>query len=358
MNKFIILIFEIIIIVNCETWYGEIKGSDRSNGKTGYAGNKNKFITAFYLCGERKYRVHFLGDKKSSWSKEKCCCEPVGDGRLIDGIAISGGKGYQVRRSNGWITKAYGYDINDDNNGYAGILGSKIDGVLIEGGEIYRVAYGEKPLYLETAEGIVANLFGLSKEYNFEKPTELIENDMISIKLILLNNEDIKTDGPIKLIIVDNKIDFLDFPFLGEDLNNIVKDVIKIDVIDLKSYLFQQFVGPIKNAEITVNFFWNNKAINFDFGIKIDEKHTGFRQGFRIIFEPKDNKDYIINTIKEILKIFTKQLAGDLLNKVTSWISELTGITFLNDIIPSLDDPKLSGFCVFVYFLGNLLKKE
>ena len=70
-------------------------------------------------------------------------CKPVGIGRPIDGIAISGGKGYQVRLKNGrWLGMVYGYDIEDLNKGMAGILGKERDGILITGGERYNACTG------------------------------------------------------------------------------------------------------------------------------------------------------------------------------------------------------------------------
>ena len=40
----------------------------------------------------------------------------------------------------GWLSEVHGYDFNDDNNGYAGILGRTIDAIAING-KPYATAY-------------------------------------------------------------------------------------------------------------------------------------------------------------------------------------------------------------------------
>ena len=129
-------------------------------------------MTHFYLCGSRLYRVHYLGADRDTWTGEYCCCGEVGDGRPIDGIAISGGLGYQVRLKNGdWQPLVHGYDIYDEKNGMAGVFDQQIDAVLIEGGETYRVAYGPSTSLIENvAKKVSQNLFGvliLKKMYLF-----------------------------------------------------------------------------------------------------------------------------------------------------------------------------------------------
>ena len=142
MNQ-LLMISILLLLIKCETWWGEVSGHDTSDGKNGYAGSRGKAITAFYLCGDRKYRVHYKGDSKDTWTGEYCSCDPVGIGRSIDGISISGGYSYKVRYKNGnWEKPVTGYSINDSKNGYAGTLGKEIDAILIEGDNIYRAAYG------------------------------------------------------------------------------------------------------------------------------------------------------------------------------------------------------------------------
>ena len=59
-------------------------------------------------------------------------------GRAIDGIMMKTNLGktlkYRVhlKKNQRWLPWVTGYDTNDSNNGFAGILGQEIDGIQVE----------------------------------------------------------------------------------------------------------------------------------------------------------------------------------------------------------------------------------
>ena len=80
----------------------------------------------FYLCSERKYRVHYSDDDKYIWSEEFSACQPVGVCRKIDGLAINGGKPYACRTRDSWPDEfTFDYNISNSNGGFAGEIGDQ-----------------------------------------------------------------------------------------------------------------------------------------------------------------------------------------------------------------------------------------
>ena len=65
-------------------------------------------MTHFYLCGDHHYRVHYLGDPRDQWTGGYCNCDPVGNGRPIDGIARWEWISSQIKNGD-WLDMAYGY---------------------------------------------------------------------------------------------------------------------------------------------------------------------------------------------------------------------------------------------------------
>ena len=126
MNKFFIVLI-LLFPIKSERWYSEVKGHNQSDPKSGFAGDDCQ-ITAFYLCSERKYRIHNLN---GDWSEEFTACQPAGEGKHIDGIAISGGLLYSSANSNENWKNASGYNISDSDDGYAGILDEQIYRILV-----------------------------------------------------------------------------------------------------------------------------------------------------------------------------------------------------------------------------------
>lgn len=86
--------------------------------------------------GNITYRVHYKG---GSWLPQVTNRNDYAGimGKPIDGLMMTTNTGktihYRVhlRRSNTWLSYVTGYNTNDSNNGYAGIIGQEIDAIQI-----------------------------------------------------------------------------------------------------------------------------------------------------------------------------------------------------------------------------------
>jgi len=71
------------------------------------------------------------------------------DEQLFEKIAINGGKdGFKI-----WLKEVTGYNKNDPDNGYAGVLGKPITGLRINGGQKYRAHILAGNKWLEETTG-------------------------------------------------------------------------------------------------------------------------------------------------------------------------------------------------------------
>ena len=287
------IIFQLFLltIIKSETWYDPVSGANRYDGKNGYAGSRGKALTHFYLCGNRLYRVHYLGADKDTWTGEYCCCGEVGDGRPIDGIAISGGQGYQVRLKNGkWQDIVYGYDIYDHKNGMAGIFNYPIDAILVSGGDTYRAAIGPSTSLIEiVATKLSNNLFQVHKEFNFESEEFILDNDKVLITGKLYHNLDAQlSDGIIKLTIQDNNVVHADWSgLLPENVNKALKSL--IDVYNQQTTFESKITAGIVHGDVSVKIFWAEKKIEINASSKITKDHWSHRGGVKFTIYMKDN---------------------------------------------------------------------
>ena len=320
MNKFFILLF-LIFSTKSERWYAEINGHDPNDEINGFSGlNKDPF-SDFYLCSERKYRVHFKNADEKNWSKEFSACQPVGNGSEIDAISISGGLLYggftkTIKNDGEWknVTK---YDINDVN-GYVGILGKGLHGIYIYGDEYYRNAF---LFYDSTNEKnvsyrIINNFFGV-EYYNFthEKETEIRLNDntKINITVKLLYPYQLSYKGKIIFKSMDYRIEF-------DNSDNIISDKLKSILDEIIDFDFDELEEVIKKGfshtymifgDTFFNFKWEQNLIEIEAAPKIEEvKYTsikkdyhGYRGGFIIYFHLKDEDTYLLSKITEICRI-------------------------------------------------------
>lgn len=113
-------------------WYSNVVDASDYAGVYGYA------ISGVYAnlsSGNITYRVHKKG---GSWySAVRNRSDYAGSlGSPIDAITMTTDTGktiyYRVHIKGGnWLPYVTGYNINDDNNGYAGIMGKEIDGLQI-----------------------------------------------------------------------------------------------------------------------------------------------------------------------------------------------------------------------------------
>lgn len=94
-------------------------------------------VLANLTSGNIFYKVHYKGGK---WLPEVANRADYAGlfNRPIDGLMMktdTGAKLYyrvHLRRTNKWLPWVTGYNENDNNNGYAGILGQEIDGIQIK----------------------------------------------------------------------------------------------------------------------------------------------------------------------------------------------------------------------------------
>ena len=111
-------------------WFPYVSGYNSGDSYNGFAGDYGRAVVGLKVRGAT-YRVHETG---RSWLKAAKNDRVAGKGRPIDAVAIKGVKRYKVHILGGsWLPEVTGYDTNDEENGYAGILGRTIDAVAIDG---------------------------------------------------------------------------------------------------------------------------------------------------------------------------------------------------------------------------------
>ena len=351
MIEKIIIILYILLFIKCQKWYEEVNGyniSDKSKDSKEYLGKYYVALTDFYLCSERKYRVHFLDD---NWSPEYTACQPVGNcEQFIDGIAISGGLQYisryedQDNFTEEAITK---YDINNKIDGYSGELGNRTILIAIEGNESYSGGYYFKPCSCEKkiANFIFNDLFEDYDEPNMNYKEEISINkdnqNKIYFTAQLINTSEINFKGNIIIKIkngeVNNsKIDNFE-QFIGKNLKIILEKAININFDNLKEKLEKMVYKHINHGNIAINFNWNKKIITIDVGIKILPDFYIYRGGFRINIYLDDENIELLNNIKIILKIFFKYYGQKSLSSITKLLSEINSFEKIETIMNKLD---------------------
>lgn len=135
----LIIVLTLISLTFCEyKWLPAVSGYSETDSNNGYAGIIGKGIVGIKINCGLTYKIHYVG--KSSW--ESATTGQAGNLKdKIDGLAIKGGKSYKVYAKSKWLPAVTGYNTNDDNNGYAGVLGYEISGVMINDCSSYAVAY-------------------------------------------------------------------------------------------------------------------------------------------------------------------------------------------------------------------------
>ena len=112
------------------TWFSYVNGYNINDINNGFAGDYGRSVVALRVK-DATYTVHETG---GAWLKEVSNDRIAGRGRPIDGVAIKGGVRYRVHIQGGsWLPAVTGFNLNDEENGFAGILGQTIDAVAIEG---------------------------------------------------------------------------------------------------------------------------------------------------------------------------------------------------------------------------------
>ena len=122
--------------VDTYSWLPTVNGYNINDYNNGFAGDYGRPVVALKI-DSGTYSVHETGGGWITASDKK----PAGRGRPIDAVAIKGGVEYRVHMINGgWLPPVTGYNFNDAENGYAGILGRTIDAVAIKG-KTYATGY-------------------------------------------------------------------------------------------------------------------------------------------------------------------------------------------------------------------------
>ena len=361
--KIIILLLSLLSI-KAQTWYDEINGHNKNDGINGYAGSSTSRIHDFYLCSDRKYRVHYLNDK---WSEEFTACQPAGNcENQIDGIAISGGKGFFWRNNAdlSWtsnnITK---YDINSED-GYGGKLGELMNAILIYGDDYYRTAFRFDNCTNEkyVAKKLIRPLFEKGELIINYDENIIDNNNYKKITIQLLNTSDIIFKGKIIIRLINNNIKDDDF---GEDINIDLKEQLKEEIpinddIDyLKSLFIQYFNQSMGNGSIIINFNWLQKIIGIDVAIKVDAKHYAYRGGYRINIYLSNEDSELLLKVKNVCKIFLKISGKKIPNSIKEILLNFDNFEKVDSIMNFLDTYSAKAEeVILLLILSPYLKKE
>lgn len=376
MNTNKIIFFLIIfIIVKDEDWFSEINSYDKNDKNNGYGYYPKKSMGDFYLCSERKYRVHYKINDEGRWSKEFCCCQPVGIGKSIDGIAISGGKPYMIAihdyGESSWLNETTGYntsDICEEGKGYLGDFDRFIEGVAIDGQEWYRFAYGaystnEKNLAFQ----FIRNFFiydYIDNDYmrNRGEPSDYNKTIIIikekNIDLRLLYPEEIKYNGKIQIQIAGFIVRNTRWGgHIGENFANYLKIKKNLNYEIIRYFIPKIAEKVFHNVDMAFNFYWKEKKIDLDVAIKIRPDHHSYRGGFRLTINLDEKDEYFIK-IKDVLKSFLKY-SGHLNKNSIKKLSESNNFEKLGELIEEFGNySSLAEEAILFTILAPLLAYE
>ena len=344
----LIFILKLLLLINCDTWFGGGDGYDTENHQSGYAGSSNAKIVDFYLCSKRKYKVHFLGDDEKKWSKEYSNCDPVGEGRYIDGFAVDGEEQYMGRLylAPNWQVAVIGNNISNDE--FVGELGKNLACIAIDGEEFYRVAYYRnidgkytelKPSNPKNVTDRIINLLFENEvknvaEYGIENELNINENKLFKADIILLNIYELYiSDGGIKIIFENMQCIYSDWgENIGSYLNKKIKDKINIDFNKERKYFEFIISNETIHGIVIIHSFWNEGKIQIDSGIKAVNNVPSFRGGYRMNIYLKNNKD-LITKIKDIFEIFINYEDIKKRKIIKEKLKDFNDIKHISDII-------------------------
>ena len=319
----ICFLLSLFLAVKAEIWYKEISGHDPNDAQNGRLHVWHNYFTDFYLCSERKYKVHYL--KEKVWSKEFTACQPAGKGIFLDAISISGELNYSVKFDDAWQKEKNKYDINN-SDGYAGKFGKEIDGFYTYGDELYNAAFnlGSSTNENEVAKRIIQNLFFIddySFNYDSETEIELEDNTNIRITVLLLDSSKIKLKG--NLILKIEKGDKLYTNYKGlrtDNLNKHLNKTTKLNMyyIDLIEKFFEKNIKDtgLRYGIISINFEWSLNVIEIYINSKLYDEFYAFRGVARINIYLKDEDLYLLSLVgaicKSLLKYYGKKIPKDI----------------------------------------------
>jgi hypothetical protein len=353
-TKIIILIY-LLLLIKCQKYYGEVNGHTNENHQNGYAGDSVYPFSDFYLCSDRKYRVHFFGNNDTDWSPEYTACQHVSEDceKTIDGITISGGLEYRSRINKfDWLGLISGYDINDSLYGFAGVLGKDMYSIYIFGDEYYRAGVkrddancsNEKAL----AKNFIINVFGEEEIYN-NFPNDLnisyteieIYKDQktnTNFTVLLLNTSEINFKGKMTIKIEQKSIIYKNFGgHISNNLKKELKNLVNFDADKLNQF-FNYFCINMTNGDLAINFYWLKKKIEIDVGIKILPQHYSYRGGYRFNIYLDDSNQEQLLKVELVCKAFLKYSGRKIPNSIEELLSNhnFNSFTKLEEIMNHL----------------------
>lgn len=364
--KKILFLFVLIFTIKCEGWWPEVIGHSIGDYDNGYAGTYPYATDDFYLCSERVYRVHYLGDDKDTWSEEFSACQPAGICRRIDGLAISGGKPYSCRIGPDWPDE-FIFDYNISNStGYAGEIGVDIFGILIYRNEYYRSSDTHCNFLCsyepEVANRIIYKLFKNNLRFNYDNETkiETKNNENINVSVILLKPYNIKTKGKIsikieKSIILKNKYRGI----ITKNYINTTNEIIGFDYNDVKNFFEEQFTKGMRDGDIEIEFDWINKKIIIEVGSKIINGHFSYRGGFRINIYLNEEDSELLEKIKNICKFVLRYSGKRIPENIKDLLSDFNNFEKVENVLNYLDTySNIAEEIILIAVLGKILVLE
>ena len=369
---FYIILINIFKIKKAERWFPPVSEYNTDDYDNGFAGTSNEPVIDFYLCGERKYRVHYLDDPPLNWSKDFSNCDPVGIGRLIDGICIDGTRSYKGRQyiAPRWMRIIKGCNTSNSIDGFVGKLGTPLSCIAINGGNYYRIAsekVGSNNITSSNpkncSDRIIGNIFGknvknfanYTEEYELDLSEEKSKNNKFHYficKIKLINNTNLNLDGDgIKFIVNNKNIDYSSWG--GKEINKYfikqLKNIINFDINEETKKFEKIMANEIQYGIVIIHAFYKDKKIQIDIGIKIKPNRInnhleGYRGGIRFNLELIENSEFI-NIIKKIIELTSRYIneRENILDKLKSFnnteqLDEITKLispfdSLLNQII-------------------------
>ena len=356
----VFILFFLIFSVNCIVfWLTEVSGHDKiqDQGYSGLFGYRN---SDFYLCSERKYRVHYADFPPDVWSEEFTACQPAGKGIFIDAITISGGLEYGTFYGEAgegkWGDPVTCYSIYNSSC-YAGIInGEKSSCIYVYGDELYRVGvyYGVNTNEQNISTIVIKRFF--DKELYFDYAKEIKanineKNDQLSnITVQLFNSSNlhlIHFTGTIMIKVIktfetrqiqDDNTKGLVTDYLKKILNE--KVGLDLNFIEKASNSFYNniVIDGMENGNIAINFYWLQKIIEIDLASRIAYDYHSYRSGTRIKIYLNDKDIELLLKVKNICKTMFKYTGIKISQSLKEKLSNFTSFTIVDDVIKQLGD--------------------
>ena len=343
-----IILISLILAIKSELWLPTVDGYNTNDYFNGYAGGVKQPMTDFYLCGKRHYRVHFIGDDKNTWSEKFTNCQTVGDGRQIDGITIDGGKNYRIKVVDAevWFGEVNGFDIEDENNGYAGLYGMAIESVAVDGGDVYRYALWENSSNPKSlGPRIIKMLFDMTiSNSEYGEKNDVITNNILKATSQILYHHEVELDANNMIRIILNKGNrFNEQSLMYDDFGGEIEDDLN-QIIEkkfgFKDDLKEKFINVIHCGTISIYFIWAERKIQIEIGVRTSQDIDNFRGGHRTIIYVKNNAP-LLNNIKELVLLFTRYTDTNGRNNIKKEMENFNDITQLSEVEKNI--PMYSG---------------